>query len=189
MDPYAAIQELVEAAYECLAAYYAGTGDLEDRVNFEATFMTKSYQDGYITIAGWANRDSRAPKSLLERAAHPDIYNASVTAQIYRDSNPRPQIVEDTDDPRFGYVPLYAGQTDRIKSSIVYPVLSARNVVLGTLVIHCDRAGFFREADRKFWLEVLEVYAARIALEKLRLDGSFTIDLATGTATSSPKPF
>jgi hypothetical protein len=78
-------------------------------------------------------------------------------------------IVEDTLAPGAGYDEPYPGQTNRIKSSVVYPVLSSRNAVLGTLVVHCDKVRFFRTGEGRYWREVLEIFAARIALERARL--------------------
>jgi len=36
--------------------------------------------------------------------------------------------------------------------------------------MHCDKPRFFVLSDLKFWRELLEIFAKRIALEKLRLD-------------------
>lgn len=133
------------------------------------TFMTKSYGDGYITIPAAANRDGRAPRSMVLRAQNPQLYEDTVTASIYRASRPSPVIVEDTGTDAH-YAELYAGQKQRIRSSIIYPVLSDSNELLGTLVVHCDRAGFFGSCKTKYWFDLFEIFAKRLALEKMKLD-------------------
>jgi GAF domain-containing protein len=140
----------------------------EERIDFEVTFMTKSYRDGHITIPAYANKDGRAPRSMVLRAQHPEIYDSTVTAQIYREAGPTPHIVEDT--AIADYNELYSGQKDRIRSSIIFPVLSDKNEVLGTLVMHCDKRGFFLKREQKYWRDMLEIFAKRIALQKARMD-------------------
>ncbi len=170
-DPQASLEELVGGFYSCLNSQYASSEVPGERVNFEVTLMARDYDDGEITILAWASRDGRKPRSLSERERRPDIYNATVTAQVYRESEhqlPRMRVVEDTSNGE--YVALYAGQKDRIKSSIIFPVLSANNVLLGTLVAHCDQPGFFSQTQEKYWRELCEIFAMRAALEKSRLD-------------------
>jgi GAF domain-containing protein len=103
------------------------------------------------------------------RETNPKRYENTETAAIYREESPRGRIIEDTES-HDDYAELYPGQKARIKSSIIWPVLSANNVLVGTLVMHCDRAQFFKKSEAKFWREVCEVFAKRLAQEKLRLD-------------------
>ncbi len=117
-------QEIVQRAYETFEAGYGKASEAAERVDFEVTFMTKSYRDGRITIPAYANRDGRAPRSMVLRAEQPDIYDNTVTARIYREQRPSPHIVEDTDAKAADYQELYPQQKKRIRSSIVYPVLS-----------------------------------------------------------------
>jgi GAF domain len=168
-NPMTAIDGLVNAAYAVLLAHYGQAERLEDRIDFEVTYMTRSHADEEITIAAWANQDGRKPTSMQQRKQDSTVYDRTVTADLYRDPQPSMRIVEDTSDPTSQYAELYGGQKERIRSSIVYPVLSSDYELLGTLVLHCDRAGFFRTEDRKFWREFCEIFAKRIALEVLLL--------------------
>lgn len=164
------LQNLVGAAYESFEAAFGKSARTEDRIDFEVTFMTKSYEDGYITIPAWANRDARAPRSMILRKDRQPIYENTVTASTYRDLRPTIRIIEDTSDPAAGYQELYPDQKKRIKSSIVFPVLSDANELLGTLVVHCDAPRFFRHEDEKYWTDLLEIFSKRLALVKLKLD-------------------
>jgi putative methionine-R-sulfoxide reductase with GAF domain len=107
---------------------------------------------------------------MLLREKNIDIYSDTVTASIYRRGLAEPVVVEDTEDSHNKYSELYAGQKRRIKSSIIYPVLSDSNQILGTIVAHCDQKLFFKEKDVKKWIEMLEIYSKKIALEKVKLD-------------------
>jgi len=164
------IQKIVQAAYHSFEASYGQSITSENRTDFEVTFMTKSYMDGKITIPACANRDGRAPRSMILRQNNPSIYENTVTAMIYREPRPTLHIVEDTKDPKSGYNEVYPGQTNRIRSSVVFPVLSDSNEILGTLVVHCDQPSFFKRTDEKYWSDLLEIFAKRIALVKRRLD-------------------
>jgi GAF domain-containing protein len=171
-DPLTNIQNLVKGLYRCIDARYASSDVPGERTAFEVTFMSRDYTDGAVTILSWASREGRAPKSLAYRALRPSIYDSTITAALYREAEsqlPRPRIIEDTSDAN-DYTELYAGQKNRIKSTVVYPVLSADNELLGTLVLHCDRQNFFRYRDERFWHELVEMFSLRIAIEKLRLD-------------------
>ncbi len=165
-----AIQGLVNAAYAAFEANFSSIAGSDDRIDFELTFMTKSYQDGLITIPVAANRDGRAPRSMVLRKTNANIYDDTVTASTYRSQRPAPIIVEDTANEEAHYTELYPGQKQRIRSSIIFPVLDDSNQLLGTLVAHCDRPGFFSCQDQKFWFDLMEVFAKRIALEKLKMD-------------------
>lgn len=169
----ARLQALVTKAYQVFESRFAESNRMQDRINFEVTFMTKSLQDGKITIPAFANRSGCAPTSMQERSKNSEIYENTVTASVYRETHPKLQIIPDTHDATVRYAELYAGQKERIKSSIVAPVLSPKNRLLGTLVVHCDRAGFFTEANRKFWDDLLCVFTRRIAIEKVKLEGIY----------------
>jgi GAF domain-containing protein len=163
------IQNIVLAAYHAFESTYGKASSSEDRIDFEVTFMTKSIEDGKITIPAAANKDGRMPRSMELRKTNPDIYDNSVTADLYRVQSPRIRIVENTDDLAHDYKELYPSQKNRIKSSVVFPILSNRNRLLGTLVVHCDRPNFFTTSKEKYWSDLLEIFAKRIALEVQRL--------------------
>jgi GAF domain len=163
------IREYVKAAYLTFEDSYGGSADPMQRVNFEFTFMTISYHDGKITIPACENRDGRQPRSMVLRQNNADIYKDTETAKIYRAPRPEPIIVGDT--KAFpNYAELYPGELTRLRSSVIYPILSDRNELLGTLVAHCDRSGFFDGERSKYWYELLEVFAKHIAVEKRKLD-------------------
>ena len=169
------IRLLVNGVYNTLEAHYSEASIPGESISFESTFMTRSLEDGEITVYAWANREGRMPASLRERARNPRIYERSVTADIYRSAvseRPVARLIEDTRAPGESYEELYPGQKTRILCSIVYPVMSPSSDLLGTLVVHCNRARFFRHEDFGYWTELLETFAARIALEKLRLDNT-----------------
>ena len=197
LDPYQPADGKVEAElsigshvrglYRCLDANYADSDVPGSRVNFEVTFMTKDYGDSLVTIMSWANRDGRAPRSLAQRATRPDIYEATVTAQVYREATdrlPSLRIIEDTQRTP-DYSELYSGQKSRIRSSVVYPVFNSNNILLGTLVSHCDKASFFRERDQKYWRELNDMFALRIAVEKTKLDALHSRPLPQGDGAHS----
>jgi GAF domain-containing protein len=163
------IQRAVDAAYNTFEAAYGKHVRTEDRIDFEVTFMTKSYLDGHITIPACANRDGRSPRSMVLRRQKPTIYDTTETAAIYRADRPTVRVVENTKAVKT-YAELYPGETDRIRSSVIYPVLSESNELLGTLVVHCDKPGFFTAAKEKYWCDLMEVFAKRIALHKRKLD-------------------
>jgi len=169
-EPLNIIQKIVSAAYETFDDYYGNSVNPTERIKFEVTFMSKSYIDGGITIPASQNRENRIPTSLQLRKGRADFYNNTITASIYREARPSIHIIEDTSDPRSGYEELYPNQQKRIQSTIVFPVLSNENILLGTLVVHCDKKNFFRIEKAKFWSELLEIFAKRLAYEKLYLD-------------------
>lgn len=164
------LQEIVNAAYQTFESTYGKSFVDNDRINFEVTFMTKSYLDGYITIPASANKDGRSPLSMNLRKTDPNIYENTVTASIYREPRPQAKIVEDTGNPTSAYSVLYAHQLDRIKSSIIYPVVSHANELLGTVVVHCDKVSFFKYDKIKYWTNLLEIFAKRLAFEKSKMD-------------------
>ncbi|HEV7378031.1 MAG TPA: GAF domain-containing protein [Pyrinomonadaceae bacterium] len=164
------LQRVVEATYSTFEAAFGKSLGNEERIDFEVTFMTKSYADGEITIPAYANREGRAPRSMLLKATTPNIYATTVTSVIYREVRPSMHIIEDTLSREADYHELYPEQKRRIRSSIVYPVLSDRNELLGTLVVHCDKANFFRHHHEKYWTDMLEIFAKRLAIVKAKMD-------------------
>jgi GAF domain-containing protein len=178
-DPMAALQGIVEACHTTLQTQYGESSTPGGRISFEGTFMTMDPADQLVTVLAWANKEARRPDSLTRRRSNPHIYDRSVTADIYRSfdvERPGPRIIEDTS--KEPYEELYPGQKHRIMSSIVYPIVSTSSDLLGTLVVHCDEADFFLRADAKYWIEFLELFGYRIALEKLRLDRLVTPQFA-----------
>ena len=164
------LQRVVEATYSTFeAAFGKSLGD-DERIDFEVTFMTKSYTDGEITIPAYANREGRAPRSMLLKAKTPNIYDTTVTSVIYHEVRPSMHVIEDTAKRETDYHELYPEQKRRIRSSIVYPVLSDRNELLGTLVVHCDKANFFKHQHEKYWTDMLEIFAKRLAIAKAKMD-------------------
>lgn len=159
------IQKVVQAAYQTFESAYGKASSSEDRVDFEVTFMTTSFVDDKITIPAAANKDGRMPRSMELRKAQPDIYDNSVTADLYRAQSPRIKIVQNTETREYEYKELYPNQKNRIKSSVVFPVLFNRNRLLGTLVVHCDKTNFFLLTKEKYWADLLEIFSKRIALE------------------------
>lgn len=110
---------------------------------------------------------------MQQRSSDTTVYDRTVTADLYRAQSPDLQIIEDTEAPQASYAELYAGQKQRIKSSVVCPVLSSESVLLGTLVLHCDSKKFFKEKDRRSWRQFCELFTKRLALEKLLLDCAY----------------
>jgi hypothetical protein len=183
------IQELTTRVHQFFEAKYGQSEKIDDKIDFEVTFMTKSYIDHGITIPAFANRMGRAPKSMLDRPGNPSRYDQSLTAEVYKDGLPEMRLVSDTSDPKARYVQLYAGQTERIKSTIVYPVLSYDNRILGTLVVHCNRKNFFSPDDAKFWREIFEGFTRRLALEKTRIDVLMSPVFEKVVGFTVPAPF
>jgi len=166
--PMDLMKNAVAQLYDTLETEYGAAASLEEHIEFEVTFMTKSIRDQKITIASWANRDGRAPKSLAKRDAEPDLYADTETAKLYADQNRTVRVITSTQTEE--YKELYPGQKLRIRSSIIYPVVDDRFELLGTLVVHCDRGGFFRPTQIKRWRELLEPYTKRLALARIVLD-------------------
>lgn len=176
-DAEAAIRAEVYALYRMLEAA-EGPAQPGDRVNFEVTFMTQSPDDGKLTIAAWANRPNRQPVSLTIRNNDPDIYEQSASADMYRQAKerkPGQRLVESTLEAGDDYRALYKGQKSSIRSTIIHPVFNLEADLIGTIVLHCDQEGYFRDADYTFWRELLEPVANRIALERERLDATATL--------------
>lgn len=183
------LMDIVRATYQLFESHFGNAERAEDRIDFEVTFMTKSTKDGKITIPAYANRVGRAPISMLKRADNSDIYKTSVTAQIYEAARPEMRIVEDTGHANTSYTELYPGQKERIRSSIVFPVLDEDNRLLGTLVVHCNRPGFFRESERAHWRDLLEIFARRLALERIRIEIAVGQSFLWESPLNIEKPF
>ena len=170
--PLFAIENLVKGLYGLFESKYQDTSVPGERIFIETCFMTRSYKDGGITISAWANNEGRQPTSLSIRATQPDIYDRTVTADLYREAakkRPEPRLIEDTGSDS-NYHHLYPTQHQRIRSTIVYPVLSSSSRLLGALVVTADRPRYFRQSERAFWFSLMGLYERRIGLEFLRLD-------------------
>jgi len=171
-------QRLMNIAEHCYAMFegkYGTSDDYNRRLNFEISFMTKSYVDNELTIASYANRGGNRPPSLTERATNKFQYSKTFAAEVYRDNRRELIIIEDTSAPASRFQEVYTGQRDRIKSMLVSPVLDHNNNVLGVLVVHVEKCGFFMEGERRFWASLLDIFGKRIALEKLRLDQAVSV--------------
>lgn len=173
------INTIVNQCFEFFDNAFSSKTELVRAINFEVTFMTKSYKDHEITIPASRNRDRTQPRSMEKRKNNNKIYENTVTAEVYKEyssgEKPRMHIIEDTnssDKHETGnvYHFLYDGEGERIKSSIVMPIISYKNELLGTLVVHCDKKGFFKVKKSKFWKEVLGIFAVEISHEKLYMD-------------------
>lgn len=170
------IQGIIDAAYQTFESTYGKSSNPNERIDFEVTFMTRSYTDGEITIPAAANKDGRQPRSMILREKDISIYSDTVTAKVYELDSPCMMIISDTNDDDEKYEELYDDQKDRIRSSIIYPILSNRNMLLGTLVVHCDEVNFFRKDQAKYWADLLEVFTKKIAYEVVKTN--LYLDLA-----------
>ena len=162
------VKSIIDTAYNIFESVYGRSALPEKRIDFEVTFMTKSLKDGKITIPSAANREQKQPISMIMRNENTYIYDSTITAAIYEMDRPRMQIISDTS--KENYAELYKDQKKRIRSSVVFPVLSNNNRLLGTIVVHCDRSGFFDTRDAKFWESLLEIFAKRIAIETITME-------------------
>jgi hypothetical protein len=181
------VQNIINSLYNYFEVEYGKEMDGEMRINFEVTFMTRSYKDNKITIPASANRNGRSPRSMLLRPENPELYNHTVTAQIYESKKPTMVIVENTLNETYNEV--YEGQKQRIKSSIVYPVLSDTNELLGTIVVHCDKERFFKKNQGEIWGDIMEVYAKKIALEKVKMDVFYSLKEISSLKIKFEEPF
>lgn len=163
------MQLVVKSCYDFFDSAFSTPGQLVDDIKFEATFMTKSYRDNEITIPCSANKENRTPISMLHRTANPQIFSGTETDKIYNMERPVMVLIEDTAESP-GYIETYRNQKRRIRSSVIMPVLSHENVLLGTLVVHCNKAGFFKNKMYDFWNELLEMFSVEIGYQKILLD-------------------
>jgi GAF domain-containing protein len=153
--------------------------------------MTRSFKDGEITIAAWANKAERRPSSLRRRANNKHVYDTTKTADVYRMDEPLPIIVDDTHRPEHArnYV-LDSHQRDHIRSHLVWPVLCPQHELLGTFVVDCTEVGFFRPEDEILWEDFCEAHARPLALEMLRLRSAIVReDAGGGPSIWNPPPF
>lgn len=162
------VKSIIDTTYNIFESVYGRSALPANRIDFEVTFMTKSLKDNEITIPAAANRDHKQPRSMIMRNADTTIYDNTVTAEIYEMDRPQMRIISDT--TKESYAELYEDQKKRICSSVVYPVLSNSNRLLGTIVVHCDKSGFFSRGDRKYWESLLEIFAKRIAMETITME-------------------
>lgn len=163
------MQLVVQSCYDFFDSAFSVPGQLVDDIKFESTFMTKSYIDQEITIPCSANKENRTPVSMLHRSCNSKIFANTETDKIYQMERPVMILIEDTTKEQT-YIETYANQKIRIKSSVILPVLSHENVVLGTLVVHCNKAGFFKKELYSFWNELLEMFSVEVGYQKLLLD-------------------
>ena len=163
------MQLTVNSCYEFFRNSFSDPNKLVDDIIFEVTFMTKSYKDGEITIPYSANKENRTPISMLQRKNNPNTFNDTETAKIYKMTRPCMILIEDTYEDK-SYAEVYDGQKKRIRSSVVLPVLSHHNELLGTLVVHCNQAKFFKQTRYNFWRELLEMFSVELGYNKLMLD-------------------
>jgi GAF domain-containing protein len=163
------IQMLITAAWDVVNSHHNISVAATERLNFEMTLITPSLEDSELTIASWCNRDSVRPKSLLMREKERDIYRKTEAYKMIVERTTETLVIEDTSAPKENYEQLYAGQKTRIRSCVLHPILSPKSEHLAVLVLHCDQAGFFRLSDRRYWRELLSVFAPSIALELERI--------------------
>ena len=173
---YLNIQLAVNKCYDFFCSSFGNNKILIEETKFEVTYMTLSYRDSQITIPCSRNKEKRTPTSMLNRPEDPQIYKDTVTAEIYKEYNehckPTLKIIENTlnESANKKYHFIYENQNERIKSSVVLPILSHKNELLGTLVVHCNTCNFFKEKQRPFWYEILQLFASEIGKNKLLLD-------------------
>ncbi len=165
------INNLITAAWEVVNSHYNVSDSPTERINFELTLITPSILDSELTVASWRNKDNRRPKSLLKRdEGEIDIYQRTEAAKMMKNNDSDTRIIEDTSAPSENYESLYEDQKTRIRSSVLHPIISSKSKPLGVLVLHCEVPGFFKVADRRFWHELLSVFAPSVALEIERIN-------------------
>ncbi|MBK9034969.1 MAG: hypothetical protein IPL61_27515 [Myxococcales bacterium] len=177
------LELIVKAVHDLFDAKHSAAG--VKKVDFEVTFMTKSLLDDGVTIAAYANSTGRAPISMNKRQANAALYKDTEVGRMYAAEKPSLKIIEDTAVPEARYAEIYPGQKERIRSSVVCPVLNGSNVMLGALVVHCDSQRFFKVVDSGHWGPLLEMFAKRLALERIRLE----IAHREGAGAFQRKPF
>lgn len=170
--PHEEIARLTRALFRFLEDNPPSSHLPGERVTIETVFMPRSYLDSAITICAWANTDNRMPRSLVMRRDDKSVYDVTATAALFKESEarrPAPRLIEDTQDAA-DYQQLYERQFQRIRSTVVYPVLSPDSSMLGALVATADEPGYFRSVDQQYWATVFGLYARRLALHMLRID-------------------
>ena len=171
------IQYAIDCCYSFFEKSYTDSNSMVSEIRFEVTFMTLSYKDGGITVPYSCNKEKRQPNSMLSRDNNPDLYNGTETAKLYNEyregKKPRMRLIEDTEKEKNEYKEVYEGQKKRIRSTIVFPVFSHRNEMLGTIVVHCDKENFFKIKQYRFWEELMEIFSVDIGYFKLLLDSFY----------------
>jgi hypothetical protein len=159
----------VRAVWEIVNSHHNPESDATKRINFEATLIAPSLKDNWLTIAAWKNRGDKRPKSLLLRADNPQIYQATMAHKMIADRATGTLVIPDTSTANVEYKALYEGQLDRIKSTVLHPILAPTNEHLGVLVVHCDVADVFRKDKVRYWTEMLGIFDASLALVLQRI--------------------
>lgn len=168
------IKLVVSTCLEFFKDSFSEQGNLVNEISFEVSFMSKSYIDGKITIVSSDNNKHRTPPSMLKRSSEPSIYDSTETGKLYERYIANPSetlaihIVEDCSTQN-EFTTLYEGEIDIIKSMAILPILSPQNELLGTLVVCVNQVNFFKNQDRHFWNELLEIYSVELGYHYLAL--------------------
>lgn len=170
------IDLVVSTCFEFFKDSFSEQGNLVNEICFEVSFMSKSFVDDKITIVSSYNKNNRTPPSMrIRRSINPNIYDDTETGKIYKRYAANPSetlaihIVEDC-SAQNGFTHLYEGQEDIIKSMAILPILSPHNELLGTLVVCVNQANFFKNQERRFWNELLEIYSVELGYHYLALN-------------------
>jgi GAF domain-containing protein len=164
------LQQLVEAIWDVINSHHNSSADELERINFEVTLITPSRRDSHLTIAAWKNRDMRRPRSLAKREMNPSLYEDSEAAKIIKAGSVSTEIIEDTSRPEVNYAQYYRDQRLRIRSCVLHPIISPAHKHLGVLVLHCDRPGFFKKEDQRYWSEFFAIFSSTVGLELERIE-------------------
>src|SRR5262249_1569150 len=106
--PLILMQRACKDLHDTLETEYGLGVSVTDHIEFEVTFMTLSVDDGELTVAAWANREGRAPKSLVKRKVDATVYRGTETHKLYEDPNRQARYIRSTDLQ--AYKELYPGQ-------------------------------------------------------------------------------
>lgn len=167
------IQLVVNGCYDFFHTTFGNGIELIEQTAFEVTFMTLSYIDGEITIPYSCNRNHSTPTSMLMRKEDKTIYKSTITAEIYKEAKENKILtIKIIPDTSINYNFIYDSQKESAKSSIVVPVTSRNGELLGTLVVYCNQTNFFKEKDRQFWQEMMQLFTVEIGTYKIILDSS-----------------
>ena len=174
------LEKAIDKCYDFFIASFGKANEFIETISFEVTFMTKSYKDNELTIACFANNEKKQPTSMLKRKVDKLHYKGTVAADLYKqyseNNHPNMVIISDTTNPIPGtdgkkeYEELYKGQRKISKSSIVVPVLSRKDELLGVMVVYCNQTNFFLEDDRQFWEAMTNLFTIEIGSYKFILD-------------------
>lgn len=184
------IDNLIKAAWEVINANHNVSVSPTERINFEITLITHSIIDSELTVASWRRRDGRSPKSLqIRNSSEKELFRRTEAAKMMANTITETRIIEDTSAPSENYESLYEGQKSRIRSSVLYPILSPKCKPLGVFVLHCEVPGFFKTSDRRYWHELLSVFASPIALEIERINAYNKTNLLLTSPTEKYQPY